>query len=75
MLNVYTLVDESSSVKKMAVTLKRGPKGYGFSVNGFNPVYITRIQPGWSILLGCYKIGMGISTNLVWGLVQSWYGD
>jgi hypothetical protein len=36
------------TVKKFAVTLKRGAKGYGFSVNGYNPVYITRVQPGWS---------------------------
>jgi hypothetical protein len=34
------------TVKKFAVTLKRGAKGYGFSVNGYNPVYITRVQPG-----------------------------
>ena len=37
---------DSSVVKKLAVTLTRGSEGYGFSVSGFNPISITRVQPG-----------------------------
>lgn len=40
------LTVDSSVVRKLAVTLMRGAEGFGFSVSGFNPISVTRVQPG-----------------------------
>ena len=40
------LTVDSSVVRKLAVTLMRGAEGFGFSGSGFNPISVTRVQPG-----------------------------
>lgn len=40
------LTVDSSVVRKLAITLMRGTEGFGFSVSGFNPISVTRVQPG-----------------------------